>query len=1049
MASTYVNDLRLNELATGDGAGTWGTTTNTNLELIGEALGYGTEAITTNADTHTTTVADGASDPGRAMYLEYTGTLDSACTITIAPNTLSRMHFIENGTSGSQNIIISQGSGANITIPPGDTKAVYLDGAGSGAAVVDAFASLSVVDLKVQDDLTVTDDMTVGGDIDLEGSIDVNGTANLDVVDIDGAVNMATTALVTGVLTTTAATVFNGGFASNADSTMGTNKKIQFRDAAIHISSSADGQLDLVADTEIQIAATTVDLNGNFDVSGTAVVAGVVTANAGVVVDEITIDGDTITATDEFIIDAASHIKLDADSGNIIFRDAGTNFSKIINSSGDVLFSSETSDKDIKFNGNDGGSGITALVLDMSNGGSAVFNKDIFLSDNSVLRLGGAEDLKIFHDGSNNYLRGNTSDQDLIFQGNDGGSIITALTLDMSAAGKALFNSGAAFAGNVDFADNAKIVLGAGDDGFLYSDGTNVILDVAGDIILDAGGGDFDFKVGGTEIGSIIQDGNNMQIKSSISDGDMIFRGNDGGSIISALTLDMSAAGKAVFNSGAAFAGNVDFADNAKIVLGAGDDGLLYSDGTNVILDVSGDITFDADGDEIFFKRGGVAGGRILMASTMFAIGSQENNGDFKIMGIDGGADIDALTFDMSDAGTAIFNHDIQMADSALIRMGAGGDLILTSDGTNGAINANEGNLSFDVAGGIILDSDAGTFTFSDAGTRTLLLDARGNLYFGNVVSSPAISQFFNGITGNYGGHFLTQNNGVPVTSIGNNFYINNSTQNVRVLERAAQNFKLDHLGNFLFQSLASGAAGETNFTLIERMRLDIGGRLSIGTTGGNAGITASTDIRAMGASFANDANSITMSQESGFGAITARGPSTSERGVLKLSVNRSNGGGGIIGLQVNNDGSVTVAGALSKGSGSFKIDHPLESKKETHNLVHSFIEGPQADNIYRGVTTLVNGSATINIDTVSGMTEGTYVLLNTNTSCFTSNETDWDAVKGSVSGNTLTITCQNSSSTATVSWLVIGERQDQHMIDTEWTDDNGKVIVEPLKETE
>ena len=93
-------------------------------------------------------VADGATDPGRAMYIEYTGTLDSACTITIAPNTLNRMHFIENGTSGSQNIIITQGSGANITIPPGDVKAVYLDGAGSGAAVVDAFASLNVVDLK-------------------------------------------------------------------------------------------------------------------------------------------------------------------------------------------------------------------------------------------------------------------------------------------------------------------------------------------------------------------------------------------------------------------------------------------------------------------------------------------------------------------------------------------------------------------------------------------------------------------------------------------------------------------------------------------------------------------------------------------------------------------------------------------------------------------------------------------------------------------------------------------------------------------------------------
>ena len=171
-----------------------------------------------------------------------------------------------------------------------------------------------------------------------------------------------------------------------------------------------------------------------------------------------------------------------------------------------------------------------------------------------------------------------------------------------------------------------------------------------------------------------------------------------------------------------------------------------------------------------------------------------------------------------------------------------------------------------------------------------------------------------------------------------------------------------------------------------------------------------------------------------------ARGPSTSERGRISLTVSRSNGGGGLEGLVVANDGSV------SKYSGSFKIDHPLESKKDTHHLVHSFVEGPQADNMYRGVVELENGTATINLDTVSGMTEGTFVALNTDIQCFTSNETDWDSVKGSISGNTLTISCQNTSSTATVSWLVIGERQDQHMLDADWTDENGKVIVEPLK---
>jgi len=144
MASSYVNDLRLNEMATGDASGTWGETTNTNLELIAEAFSYGTEAITTNADTHTTTIADGATDPGRSMFLKYTGTLDSTCTITIGPNTVSKLWIIENGTSGSQSIIIKQGSGATVTIPSGKTKVIYSDGAGSGGAMVDAFASLNL-----------------------------------------------------------------------------------------------------------------------------------------------------------------------------------------------------------------------------------------------------------------------------------------------------------------------------------------------------------------------------------------------------------------------------------------------------------------------------------------------------------------------------------------------------------------------------------------------------------------------------------------------------------------------------------------------------------------------------------------------------------------------------------------------------------------------------------------------------------------------------------------------------------------------------------------
>jgi hypothetical protein len=149
---------------------------------------------------------------------------------------------------------------------------------------------------------------------------------------------------------------------------------------------------------------------------------------------------------------------------------------------------------------------------------------------------------------------------------------------------------------------------------------------------------------------------------------------------------------------------------------------------------------------------------------------------------------------------------------------------------------------------------------------------------------------------------------------------------------------------------------------------------------------------------------------------------------------------------RLETDTAFHVGGALSKSSGTFEIDHPLESLSDTRRLQHSFIEGPYTDLIYRGSNTLSSGTASINIDTEFNMTEGTFEALNTNIQCFTTNESDWDAVKGSVSGNTLTITCQNSSSTATVSWMVIGYRKDETILNSELTDSAGKFITEKYK---
>ena len=451
MASTYVNDLRLNEMATGDQSGSWGTVTNTNLELIAEALGFGTEAITTNADAHTSTIADGATDPVRALFIKYTGTLDSTCTITIGPNTVNKFCFIHNATSGSQSIIISQGSGANVTITTGQTKAVYLDGAGSGAAVIDAFSTLSVVDLQVDDDLTLKSDSAVLG---------FGADTDTTLTHTDG----------TGL-------------------TLNSTNKLCFNDASQFIQGASATVLDIAATDEIELTATLVDVVGNFTNSGTIVSAGKITADAGIDIDNFNIDGTTIAlSSGNMTLDSAGDIVLDADGQQIFLKDGGTSFGMLSTDStpSDFIISSRINDKDIIFKGIDNSSDITALTLDMSENGGASFSDNINLLDGKKLNIGNSADLKITHDGTNGdfestgnltfdivgsilldsadggstqfqdsgtafgnvyassgnmLIKSVQSDKDMTFQGNDGGSQINALVLDMSAAGAATFNN--------------------------------------------------------------------------------------------------------------------------------------------------------------------------------------------------------------------------------------------------------------------------------------------------------------------------------------------------------------------------------------------------------------------------------------------------------------------------------------------------------------------------------------------------------------------------------------------------------------------------------
>ena len=145
--------------------------------------------------------------------------------------------------------------------------------------------------------------------------------------------------------------------------------------------------------------------------------------------------------------------------------------------------------------------------------------------------------------------------------------------------------------------------------------------------------------------------------------------------------------------------------------------------------------------------------------------------------------------------------------------------------------------------------------------------------------------------------------------------------------------------------------------------------------------------------------------------------------------------------------GHFIMPGTLTAATKNFSIPHPLPTLTSKKKLVHASIEGPQMDLIYRGKTTLVSGISTVNIDINSNMTEGTFEELNRNVQCFTTNETGWTNTKGSVTGNKITIIAQDNSCTDTISWMVVGERQDNTAKSLNVTDDDGNLIVEPAIE--
>ncbi len=188
MPSTYTTANGIELIATGEQSGAWGDTTNLNLQIVDRVLtGVGT--ITLSGTTHTLTTTDGTLSDGMYKVLVLGGSPSGTNTITIAPNDAQKTYMVYNNSG--QSAIFSQGTGANVTVANGDTKLIYTDGAGSGAAVFDFTANLAMSSVNITGgvisgitDLAVADGGT--------GASNVAGAqANLEVDPAGTAVALA------------------------------------------------------------------------------------------------------------------------------------------------------------------------------------------------------------------------------------------------------------------------------------------------------------------------------------------------------------------------------------------------------------------------------------------------------------------------------------------------------------------------------------------------------------------------------------------------------------------------------------------------------------------------------------------------------------------------------------------------------------------------------------------------------------------------------------------------------------------------------------------
>ena len=611
-------------------------------------------------------------------------------------------------------------------------------------------------------------------------------------------------------------------FQFSDDILMTTTEKLQFRDTAIYINSSTDGQLDLVADSEIQIAATTIDINGNVDVSGTLTVAGAVDfgdaalSNVGAVqLDSIAGDGDTdssitfsgsdvitvatggstaftvnasqlitasggITSTaasntfgatsfndaditnvgsialdtitndgTDVTIDSGGDIILDAGGANVTIKDDGTSVLDIANNSTDVELTVSTADKNFKIKGTDGSSAITALDIDMALAGKATFNGDVV--------VGG--DLTIT--GDDLVMGTNTAGHILVADGTNFNPVAVGDLSEISTvANDDVFVAVDTSGGGLKKITRSAIVSGLATSSAISNVSEDTTPQLGGDLdmngqdIVSTSNADIELAPNGT--GHVTVKGNDnpgtiqfncennshgVQLKSPAhsegssavltlptATGNLVGTGDSGtvsngmlaGSIADSKLSTISTADKV---AGGAI--QIDSGTDGTSITVADSDKLLIDDGgTTKYINASQIKSYAASATAADDISTGDAAVTLATSAGNITIDAQGNDTDIIFKGTDGSADTTFLTLDGSDAGTAIFNHDIKIADGGQIGSASDADAIaIASDGVVTMNQIPVFSAGINVSGGSIAGtlSTAAQANITSLGTLTAL----------------------------------------------------------------------------------------------------------------------------------------------------------------------------------------------------------------------------------------------------------------------------------------------------------------------------------------